>query len=160
MFYILPYAAIVILFACMALNIRIRHHPVIVTGSSMEPTYESMDVLETTENFTDADIKYNTVICFSSHRQGTFIKRVVGLPGDHVFINNNGLYINGRLVKDNLDKPSVYGTFLDLTLKDGEYYVLGDNREDSTDSRILGPIKRQDITNVVKGKISPKELIN
>ena len=72
------------------------------------------------------------------------IKRIIGLPGEEVEYKNNKLYINGKQIKDK------YGTYptgdtKKVKLGKDEYYVLGDNRTNSTDSRVLGPIKKKDI---------------
>ena len=69
------------------------------------------------------------------------IKRVIGLPGETVEYKDNQLYINGKKVKDN------HGTYKTddiekVKLGKDEYYVLGDNRTDSADSRVIGPIKK------------------
>lgn len=79
----------------------------------------------------------------------SYIKRVIGLPGDHIEIKNEGVYLNGeRLDEDYLDPGTVTdsaeGFFTDITVPDGYIYVLGDNREVSGDSRRFGciPIDR------------------
>mgnify|MGYP002764449672 CR=1 FL=1 len=85
----------------------------------------------------------------------TYIKRVIGLPGDHVEIKNNKVYINGeKLKEDYLDSSVVTtpcdGAFTDLIVPEGYIYVLGDNRPQSTDSRSFGciPIDK------VEGKVA------
>lgn len=75
----------------------------------------------------------------------SYIKRVIGLPGDHIEIKNEGVYRNGaRLEESYLDPGTVtestHCTFIDLTVPDGCVYVLGDNREVSLDSRRFGCI--------------------
>lgn len=69
-----------------------------------------------------------------------FIKRVVGLPGDHIRIDHGRVYVNG--VK--LDEPYVQHpddrTFTEITVPASSVYVLGDNRADSEDSRFFGPV--------------------
>lgn len=76
----------------------------------------------------------------------SYIKRVIGRPGDHVEIKNNHVYINGKI----LDEPyisdalrtdmSLGGEFSDIIVPEGYIYVLGDNRSSSADSRRFGCI--------------------
>lgn len=76
----------------------------------------------------------------------SFIKRVIGLPRDHIEIKNKTVYLNGKaLQEDYLDSGTVTdstegGLFLDVIVPDGYVYVLGDNREVSCDSRLFGCI--------------------
>lgn len=73
----------------------------------------------------------------------SFIKRVIGLPGDHVEIKNKKVYLNGEVLReDYLDAGTITesadGCFTDVVVPDGYVYVLGDNREVSGDSRRFG----------------------
>lgn len=75
----------------------------------------------------------------------SFIKRVIGLPGDYVEIKNKSVYLNGQALEEEyLDAGTVTdsaeGFFLDVVVPDGYVYVLGDNREVSGDSRRFGCI--------------------
>ncbi len=75
----------------------------------------------------------------------SYIKRVIGLPGEHVKIEDNKVYINGKpLEEDYLQKTvvtdSMGGSFTDLTVPQGYVFVMGDNRPQSTDSRRFGCI--------------------
>lgn len=159
-FFIAPYILIVLIFIIFMVKLVADYHPVTVSGSSMEPTYESFDILTTEVNFTKKDIFRGTVICFDpDDGYGTYIKRVVGVPGDHVKINKTGLWVNGKKAEEKLDKPAVYGDYLDVTLKEDEYYVLGDNREDSRDSRVIGPVNYSSIKCIVERKMKVKDLL-
>ena len=89
------------------------------------------------------------------------IKRVIGLPGDIVSILDNTLYINGEVYVENyLDEGLEYDDF-ELnslgyeTIPEDMYFVLGDNREDSLDSREIGLISKDDIIGKVSLRIWP-----
>lgn len=84
----------------------------------------------------------NSINIFS---ETSFIKRVIGLPGDYIEIKNESVYVNGEQIKENyLDAGTVTdsanGLFTDIVVPDGYVYVLGDNREVSCDSRLFGCI--------------------
>ena len=72
------------------------------------------------------------------------IKRIIGLPGEEVKYLDDKLYINGKYVKENFShkKTSDFPTY---TLGDNEYFVMGDNRTNSKDSRMIGSISRDEI---------------
>lgn len=75
------------------------------------------------------------------------IKRVIGLPGESVMYKDNKLYINGKVVEDNYSKTTT-NDFDNVILGENEYFVMGDNRAVSSDSRIIGPVNIKNI----KGK--------
>ena len=83
------------------------------------------------------------------------VKRVVGLPGETVEINNGHVYINGRLLFEPYITTEWSGTKPVLRLNDNEYYVLGDNRNNSSDSRMFGAISEELIQGRVIGSPWP-----
>ena len=77
-------------------------------------------------------------------KEDELIKRVYGLPGEKIAIENGSIYINDKKIEDSY----AYGTTSDyksIVLGEDEYFVLGDNRAISLDSRIIGPVKKKQI---------------
>ena len=94
-------------------------------------------------------IDYNDIILCKINYKGheeIIVKRVIGKPGDHIVIKDKQVYINDlALIEPYIKNPLSTDGNVDLTLNDDEYYVLGDNRDKSTDSRFFGAIKKSDI---------------
>ena len=125
-----------------------------VIGVSMEPgLYNGQEILINHFLYKIVSPKRGDVIVFLPNgNQNThyYVKRVVGLPGETVQIKDESLYINGDLVEEDegYDKMADAGiTENEITLGSDEYFVLGDNRNNSEDSRSgnIGPIKRDNI---------------
>jgi len=153
----LPYIIIVIVV------IFIRSYivtPVIVKGSSMEDTLLDGEVLFLSKiSYRVSDIKRFDIVVIKDYDKDLIIKRVIGLPGDRVSYDENGLYINGKKVKDiyannetsYFDVDSICdinGITCNGVIPKDKYLVLGDNREVSADSRVKGLFSSSDI----KGK--------
>lgn len=84
----------------------------------------------------------------------SYIKRVIGLPGEYIKIENGKVYINGTeldepYLQDTVITDSLNGAFTDITVPDGCLFVLGDNRSQSTDSRRFGCIPQEKIESKV-----------
>ncbi len=133
-----------------------------VVGSSMSSTLENGDVLILNKfKYRFTDIKRGDIISLEYADTKYLIKRVIGLPGDNISIKNNNLYLNGELYVENyLDEGLVYDDFdlSDLgyeTIPDDMYLVLGDNREDSLDSREIGLISKDEVIGKVSFRIWP-----
>ena len=144
-------AAIAVLIATLAL-------PVLqISGSSMEPTLndEEIVVLLKTTN-----LKKGELCCFS-YQNKFLIKRVVGLPGDKVNIDENGnVYVNDELLSEPYVTDKELGdSDLEFPYKvpGTSYFVLGDRRSNSVDSRnsVVGAISRDDIIGKVFIRVWP-----
>ena len=124
-------------------------------------TFEAPSVSSVDENHADYDYpvaiyNYNPTNIITKFAYYTlefgktsYIKRVIGLPGDHVEIKNEGVYINGERLKedylqDYVVTGSAGGCYTDVVVPENTVYVLGDNRGESTDSRKFGcvPVER------------------
>lgn len=91
-----------------------------------------------------AKIERYDIVVLHEAEDDNIIKRVYGLPGEKIKIDHNKIYVNDEVIEDNygLGKTSNYD---EITLGADEYFVLGDNREISKDSRIIGPINKKNI---------------
>ena len=125
--------------------------PFIVAGASMEPTFENGQYLIVDEiSYRLGEPARGDVIIFRYPRDTSkfFIKRIIGLPNETVHIDGSRITISSATHQDSitLDEPyiksMVKGVSLDETLGSDEYFVLGDNRDASSDSRVWGLLKR------------------
>lgn len=152
-----------------------------VDGPSMEPTLHNEDRLIVTKTAKTLSkltgnpyipkryeiiiFNHNSSIENNQAQQKQLIKRVIGLPGDRVVIKDgvvtiyNNEHPNGFLV--DREGPEKYvigntpGNDIDLTVKSGEVYVMGDNRENSLDSRVFGTIPSNNIVGKLSLRIYP-----
>lgn len=128
-----------------------------VVGSSMNPTLKDEDILILNKlKYRFQEIQRGDIVSLKHADTKYLIKRIIGLPGDTVKIENNAVYLNGKKYEEPYLAEDL--EYDDFDLKDLEYsvipenmyFVLGDNRENSLDSREIGLVKKEDII----GKIS------
>jgi len=131
-----------------------------VNGLSMYPNFDNGEYLLTDKvSYKTGTPKRGDVVVFHAPEaaqcpEGTgcdFIKRVIGLPGETVEVKDNGFWINGiklpepYIPDENLTRPGAFTQGRIITLGAFEYFVSGDNRPHSSDSRAWGPITPKDI---------------
>ena len=125
-----------------------------VIGDSMEPTlYNAQEILISRFAYKLSSPKRGDVIVFLPNgNQNThlYVKRVIGLPGETVQILNGSVYIDGSLLEEDEQYDSMSDSGIavnEITLANDEYFVLGDNRNSSEDSRSgnIGPVKKNTI---------------
>ena len=151
----LPYIIIVIVVALIRTFIIT---PVQVEGMSMYSTLDDKEIL-LLKKYDKSYDRFDVVVF--NYNNTKLIKRVVGLPGDTVEYKDNNLYINGKYIKEEFLKNNqeTYDFSLeDLgyeTLPDGYYFVMGDNRTNSTDSRVIGLVSAEDIEGTTNFVIFP-----
>lgn len=128
-----------------------------VVGNSMYPTLQNGEILVINKfKYRFQEVKREEIISLKYADTKYLIKRVIGLPGEKLKIEDNVLYINDEVYKEEYISDILEYPDFDLkdlgydTIPENMYLVLGDNRPDSLDSREIGLIKKEDII----GKIS------
>ncbi|MCQ2498453.1 MAG: signal peptidase I [Lachnospiraceae bacterium] len=125
-----------------------------VNGTSMSPTLDDKDQLlvdKISYRFSDPDRFDIIVFPYKYEKDTYYIKRIIGLPNETVFIDSEGkIYINGELLEEGYGKEIIIDpgrAYEEIQLAEDEYFVLGDNRNNSSDSRDpnIGNIKRDQI---------------
>lgn len=89
--------------------------------------------------------RFDVVICRYPGRKGYFVKRIVALPGERVAMEEGALCIDGETIAEDFPLRKSLRGFGERTLGEDEYFVMGDNRPCSHDSRRIGPIPRSAI---------------
>ena len=129
--------------------------PAIVSGASMDNTLEDGQLVIINKLiYRISDIKrFDIVVLSNELNNDKIIKRVIGLPNEKIEYRQNRLYINDELVEVDFQYKETDN--FSYTTKDGEYFVLGDNRPVSKDSRMLGVFKKDDFIGRVKYRLYP-----
>lgn len=152
---VLVLAVFVVLFFC---------HRVTVTGQSMDPTLGASDVVlvDRVDYHFDEPARFDVIVFEKENNRAVkkYVKRVIGLPGETVQIIEEIVYIDGEPLKGEagLEHVTLAGlASRPIVLGPNEYFVLGDNRDSSEDSRFsnIGNVKREEIQGRVWLRVSP-----
>jgi len=142
-----------IVFIALVIVIPIRYflfQPFIVKGQSMEPNFEDSNYLIVDElSYRFRDPQRGEVVVFRYPRNVSqrFIKRIIGLPGEKIEIEASVVMVDGKILDESEYFPSGVQTLgnIQISLDENEYFVLGDNRISSFDSRQWGTLPRKNI---------------
>jgi len=148
--------------AAMAFVVRtFIFEPVRVDGSSMLNTLTDSEFMIATKFdylFGDPE-RFDIVICnYPNTSDGMYrVKRVIGMPGETMELRAGELYIDGQHMEQNFDMTENKTNFGPYTVPEGHYFVLGDNRNNSKDSRsvMVGPLSRDEIKGHVRAVVFP-----
>jgi signal peptidase I len=144
----------VLIFVCIYILPNFVLQRTIVDGSSMENTLhdgEQLYVEKLSYRF-DALHRFDIIVFYPYGRESEeyYVKRIIGMPGETVQIIDGGIYINGELLKEDYGKETILDpgrAAVPITLGEDEYFVMGDNRNISKDSRSMevGNVKKENI---------------
>lgn len=139
---------LVIMVAIVLLFTQYIVPPYVVNGQSMEPNYHTGDRVITDQavfKLLEKPQRDEVVILKEPQTGEVLIKRVIGLPGDTVQIRNNTVYVNGTPLDEPFIQFKTDYYFGPLVVPPNQYFVMGDNRSNSLDSHIFGPVPSSDI---------------
>lgn len=161
---------VIILLLCVFFVPKYVIQRTIVNGTSMENTLHNNDNLmveKLSYRFSEPK-RFDVIVFYPYGKQNSseyFVKRIIGLPGETIQIINDDILINGEIIEENYGKdPIVYSGIATepLQLDNDEYFVIGDNRNVSFDSRYpeIGPVTKDKIEGKVLLRIYPFNAIS
>ena len=130
-----PYLAVIVI---VLLIKQFLFSPVMVSGESMVSTLKDTDIMIMDKISLNTNPIKRFEIVVITYQNRYLIKRVVGLPGEQIEYKDNKLYVNGEYVEEPFLDEEQYTGDLSIKVPEGFYFVLGDNRVNSNDSRYLG----------------------
>lgn len=128
--------------------------PFKIQGNSMQNTFQNNDRIIVSRLLSKFNLLKHGDVIVCKFDGKSIIKRIIALPGEHIVIYDNLVKVNNNI----LDEPYVINSTdgkIDLILAEDEYFIMGDNRITSYDSRNFGPIKKSCIEAKVLLKIFP-----
>jgi len=140
------YATLIVTFVCQVARVE---------GQSMEPTLEDQDRLIVNKLiYRIGEPRRNDVVMlyYPLNPNKSFVKRVIGEPGDDVYITDGKVYVNGIPLKDDFipAKFRSHDEYGPIRVKEGHYFVMGDHRNNSSDSRMWGEVPKMYILGKVQ----------
>jgi signal peptidase I len=140
------YATLIVTFVCQVARVE---------GQSMEPTLEDQDRLIVNKLvYRIGEPRRNDVVMlyYPLNPNKSFVKRVIGEPGDDVYITDGRVYVNGIPLKDDFipAKFRSHDEYGPIRVKEGHYFVMGDHRNNSSDSRMWGEVPKMYILGKVQ----------
>lgn len=127
-----------------------------VKGNSMRDTLRNGELMFALRRGLRRKLeRFDVVLCRYPGRKELFVKRIVALPGERVSLEEGALQIDGAPVEERFALRRGRRTMEERTLGPGEYFVMGDNRLASRDSRTVGPIADREIVAVVRCVVFP-----
>ncbi len=134
-----------------------------IPSKSMQPLLNPGDIIViSNKTYLETPINRNEIVVFNrtlnknTDKVIPFIKRVVALPGDLLKIEKGSVFVNGRQATEsyirNSNKVKAYSLGMpEITIPEGKLFVLGDNRDNSNDSRVFGVISTSDVVGKATG---------
>ncbi len=135
--------ALILVLIINTISTRIR-----VEGFSMEPTYHNNNYIVVSKmTYKFKEVSRGDVIIFEYPiaPEEDFIKRVIGLPGDTVEVANGNVILNGNILVEDYIVAAPVREYPSFTVPDGTLFVMGDNRNNSSDSRTWGPLPIENV---------------
>ena len=127
-----------------------------VKGRSMMDTLTGGEIVFARRRRKHAPIpRFSIVLCRYPGRKGLFIKRVIGLPGESIAVTEDILHINGEAIDENFPRRRMLRDMEEREIPPGCYFLMGDNRPASSDSRRIGPIAQEEIIAIAKYVVFP-----
>ena len=131
-----------------------------VGGHSMEDTFHNGDLVILWELNYKPERGDVVVVNQDNALNETLVKRVIGIGGDHVQVQDGTVTVNGKQLSEPYVKEQQWsGNNADLIVPDGDVFLMGDNRNHSSDSRVIGPVSQKDIIGKVAVRIFPFDTI-
>lgn len=138
-----------------------------IRGASMDTTFANGQYILTSKlAYKFGEPTYGDVVVFESpeNHDIDYIKRIIGTEGDHVKINNEGVYVNNKKLSEpyaQVPTTTIEGGYLmpdqEIIVPPGHVFVMGDNRPRSSDSRVFGPVPLQDVIGKVFFRYFPAD---
>lgn len=171
--FIIEWTKLFLLALAIVIPIRVLlFQPFVVSGASMDPNFHNADYLiidELSYRLREPERQEVIVFKYPNNPSLKYIKRVIGLPGEKVEIVNGQVFITSGNKTFQLEEPYlseetkqtwINNNNFSVELGQNEYFVMGDNRNFSSDSRIWGPVPRKNIVGKVFIKLSSFDLLS